>query len=357
MDAIKKYEQALTKKELLENERSQLTLELKSISDLLNEETKDYLKIAHQAEKNRINERLKEISSEYNQLISYLNNNKMIHGEEIRHYLKDIVLEIKDYLDNPDRRSIEILKEKINNIEDYIKEIQSHIDILENNQAKTLTNTNDEDQIIKIPLDILMGISESNTDKNTKDFVILPKDLEFSNYHPNKKDGFSIQDFILDQSNHIKTVLEYFNNDTEKTLDYFQKKHGLANGEKINHTTFKNKMVELLGLSLKKKFELILDNTSITGSDNLETFYNFLQKISITDLCSKYSQIISPSTLNISETPFSSLPEYVNLDTVKQISDKEGRKFYCYVRLPDARKIEYINKIATKLKLNIKIKE
>ncbi len=362
MDQIKIYTDKQFKKRDLENERNELNGKLQKINTLLLTETEPYIIEAHEKQKTIIQTRLNEISSDINDINDYLLKNKRTVGTEIMEYMTLMAEEIQEYLAPNANRKIETLKDKLDIIDEYKKEIYNLLCILEDEEEtkkhisdKNSKNDTAKEERIKIPLSLL----QNSQSISSKEFFILPQNLEFSNYQHNRKDGFSLQNFIVDQGAHIKTVLDYFNYDFDRTIQYLQQKHGLASGSAINMNTFKQKITSTLHLSIKQKMKVILNGMIVEGSDNNEIFYNFLAKISLSDLLSKYPEVISTSSLNISAKPFlkEDVPDYINIELVREIKDKNGKTFYCYHRLSDQRKVKHIKQIAAKLNLNIQAQE
>lgn len=195
-----------------------------------------------------------------------LRDNKFNIGKEIKDDMDLIIEELNEYHKN----------KSIHNISSVIKEIKGIIEDVEKNVS-------------------LMELINKYTSGLEQEEYILKKDLELSRYTLNNKQGYSLKSFVSDYKKEIKEVCEFFNEDIDKTIEYFQRQHGLCPGSKIEKNTFKNICPDIFINNRVANFNVYWDNFLIKGSSKKDIFLQVLQKIGIDKVNERLSHLYSNS--------------------------------------------------------------
>lgn len=278
-------------------------LNVKSIDALI--ETKKCLKLEMDENSNNLNKKNSQLNAYKNDLIKYDKST----GEDINELIEGIYEEQEIYAKNKQidnlKNMIKNIKQKTNQIEEIIKikEIIGNyknsiheISTVENviHENATQVNYRTEEEREKIP---------HLFENNISDEFILFKNLELSKYTLNNKVGYSLKDFGIKYKNEIIQVFTHYNEDIEKTINYFQRVHGLCSGIKIEPQSFKNSCYEIfkkpLGISV------FLYGKKIEAGNLRELLLKTIERIGIPTIFKKCGDIFNGSFKISKNKPFS----------------------------------------------------
>ncbi len=274
--------------ELIDKEQQNINLkkELETFQELLNisaEERKNTLS-------NMINDIIENIKS--NNLVIqenkiYIKEQQFEIGKEIKDYLHIIREEINDYTLG-DNKALFKLKKSVDNISEYLKEINIYIKILED-----LNNENIKSNIIENFNKDKIEDSETG-DKEFPNYIIS-KSYEFSAFLPNNKTGYSLKSFFNQHKQQIEEVLIKFNGDKNRTIKYFQRIHGLYGNEPILENTI-NSLFSNVGLNARKtRIGVKINNVEILGNSDFEIFINVIEHIGLEKIYNNCKSIFDKS--------------------------------------------------------------
>lgn len=175
----------------------------------------------------------------------------------------------------------------LSNILSVIKEIKDMIgDVEKNAKEMELINKYFEENEISFKEEKSQGDHEFS--------FVLKKELEFSKYTLNNKQGFSLKNFINDFKKEIIIVYQHYNEDLDKTIDYLQKVHGLCPGSKIERHTFKNTCPDVFGTRVTN-FNVYWNNHLIKGTSKKDIFIEVIKKVGIDKVHEKLSHLYNAS--------------------------------------------------------------
>jgi len=222
--------------------------------------------------------------------------------KENENIIKQKIIEIKDCRSETGKLindDMDLLKDEferynknksLNNVFSVIKEIKDMIEDVEKNLKKMeILNQYIEDYAPLTKENKLLEKTNLNNEA-----LILKRELEFSKYTLNNKQGFSLKNFLNNYKKEIKIVYEYYNEDLDKTIEYLQKTHGLCAGSKIEKNTFKNNCPELFSSRIAN-FNVYWDNILIKGSSKKDIFLEVIKKVGIGKIHEKLSHLYNTS--------------------------------------------------------------
>lgn len=178
------------------------------------------------------------------------------------------------------------LNRTINNISSTIREIKQIIEDVEKNILLL-------EIINKYNFELDNKAEKPNEIKEEE--LILKKDLEFSLYNLNNKQGYSLKDFGNRYRKEIEYVYEFFDEDIDKTIEYLQKIHGLCPGVKIERNTFRNSCLSIFITKRVAKFNVYWNNEIIKGSSKKEIFLEAIKKIGVDKIYERFSHLFDSS--------------------------------------------------------------
>lgn len=280
-------------------------------------------------------EDLKNIEKELKEKQTYLINKQREIGNDINDYIEGINEEIKIYCKN---KKLNNLIEMKNNVKQKILQIDelSEFLILINNYKEGIDPEIKEDPNSDDIIEIIKCIESELTEE-----YILPQNLELSQYTLNNKQGYSLKNFGADYKNEILKVLNHYEWDVEKTINYLQRIHGLCPGSKIEVSSFKQCCYDLFKKPIE--LEVKLNNQIIVGASLKDIFINTLEKIGISTVYKRCSIFFN---------------NYFKITTVKprenHVTRKDGNNMY-YI-IVNSMNNQTIKQILNKIKNQLYIK-
>lgn len=213
---------------------------------------------------------------------------RKLTGEQISEYVDWISDEISNY--NINNKNSESLTKLISEIKSILKELEESEANF--NELDSLINSIDSEKLIELKTTATPAL-----------FVeieqIIPENYEFSLFNIKNKHGYSLSDFFYKHKEQIRKVIDYYNEDILKTINYLQRKHGLCIGKIIKEDTFKSLCVKhkLLETVRKDSICITIDKDRIKGKNNNEIFRNFIITLGIREVYEKCSDMFSNSLM------------------------------------------------------------
>lgn len=306
-----------------------------SISTFL--EPKEYLKIEISNHEDSLSLINTELNSLKNELIKYDKST----GEDINDLIDGIHEEQIIYSKNKHIENLKIMTkniyDKVNQIEDIIK-IKEIINNYKTNDTFSILEESPE-EVSKNHYENLSEIPPLFENNISNDFI-LNKNLELSKYTLNNKMGYSLKDFGAKYKNEILQVFNHYEENLDKTINYFQRVHGLCPGTKIEPLSFKNSCYDIfkkpIGLSV------FFNGKKIEANSLKELLLKTIERIGVPTIFKKCSDVFN-ATFKISKNKPALMENYI----LKTINHENY-----YIFIGGMSKIyikEIINRIKTKL--------